>query len=344
MSKTNNQAAIVGIGQTEFSKDSGRSEQQLAAEAVIAACKDAGINPEEIDGCITYTIDNSDEVDLLRSVGCKEINYTVRLPQGGAANAATLYHAKNAVEAGVCDVVVIWRAMNERSQYRFGQPTVSISPDANGSTFIDGGANIGFFSLIASKIVSPTGSVIAFEPTPITFNYLKKNININKINNIIVSDRGLSSTEELLPFLLRNNNPEANSIISKEDESSQNENQIIKISTTTIDKFCSENNIKKIDLIKLDIEGQELEAIKGAREILSINQNIKIIFELNIAFRKNGIEFAKEIFTELNRLNFFNFVTLLNPRISIKNLDNPKDLELIKKITNRHNVNILAYR
>ena len=71
MSKTNNQAAIVGIGQTEFSKDSGRSEQQLAAEAVIAACEDAGINPEEIDGCITYTIDNSDEVDLLRSVGCK---------------------------------------------------------------------------------------------------------------------------------------------------------------------------------------------------------------------------------------------------------------------------------
>ena len=98
MSKTNNQAAIVGIGQTEFSKNSGRSEQQLAAEAVIAACNDAGINPEDIDGCITYTIDNSDEVDLLRSVGCKELNYTVRLPQGGAANAATLHHAKNAVE------------------------------------------------------------------------------------------------------------------------------------------------------------------------------------------------------------------------------------------------------
>ena len=65
---------------------------------------------------------------------------------------------------------------------------------------------------------------------------------------------------------------------------------------------------------------------------------------LNIAFRKNGIEFAKEIFTELNRLNFFNFETLLNPRISIKNLTNSEDLELIKKISNRHNVNILSYR
>ncbi len=214
----------------------------------------------------------------------------------------------------------------------------------NGSTFIDGGANIGFFSLIASKIVGPTGAVIAFEPTPSTLNYLKKNITTNKIKNIIVVDKGLSSSEKQLPFLLSKDNPEANFIMSKEDENLQNKDQIIKISTISIDKFCSENNINKIDLIKLDIEGQELEAIKGAREILTINKNVKIIFELNIAFKKNGIEFAKEIFTELNRLNFFKFETLLNPKISIKNLDNAKDLELIKKITNRHNVNILAYR
>ena len=213
-----------------------------------------------------------------------------------------------------------------------------------GSTFIDGGANIGFFSLIASKVVGATGSVIAFEPTPLTLNYLKKNINVNKIKNIIVIAKGLSSSEKQLPFLLRKDNPEANSIVAKEDDNLQDEGQIINISTISIDKFCSEKNIKKVDLIKLDIEGQELEAIRGAREILLLNQNIKIIFELNIKFRKDGIEFAKEIFTELKRLNFSNYETLLNPRISIKNVDNPKDLELIKKITNRHNVNILAYR
>ncbi|MEP3916006.1 MAG: lipid-transfer protein, partial [Parasphingorhabdus sp.] len=89
------QAAIVGIGQTEFSKKSGRSEQQLAVEAILLACKDAGIDPSEIDGMTTFSLDNSDEVDVMRSLGCKEINYTTRLPQGGASSVTTLVHAKN---------------------------------------------------------------------------------------------------------------------------------------------------------------------------------------------------------------------------------------------------------
>jgi acetyl-CoA acetyltransferase len=137
MVDSSRQAAIVGIGQTEFSKNSGRSEQQLAAEAILAACIDAGISPHEIDGMTTFSLDHSDEVDVMRSLGCREINYTTRLPQGGAASVATIVHAKNAVESGLCDVFVIWRAMNERSQYRFGQPAMSISPDAHSSTFLE---------------------------------------------------------------------------------------------------------------------------------------------------------------------------------------------------------------
>lgn len=131
------QACIVGIGQTEFSKASGRSEQQLAMEAILAACQDAGINPADIDGMTTFDLDNTDEVDVMRSLGAKEIKYTTRLPQGGAASVSTIVHAKNAVESGLCEVFVIWRAMNERSQYRFGQPHHSMSPDAHSSTFME---------------------------------------------------------------------------------------------------------------------------------------------------------------------------------------------------------------
>ncbi|MCR9091516.1 lipid-transfer protein [Algiphilus sp.] len=114
-------AAIAGIGATEFSKESGRSELQLAAECALAACQDAGVSPHDIDGMITFTIDNSDEINLARSLGVKDLAYSGRIPGGGAAAAATLYHAMSLIDAGVCENVLIWRAMNERSQYRFGQ-------------------------------------------------------------------------------------------------------------------------------------------------------------------------------------------------------------------------------
>lgn len=130
-------ATIAGIGQTEFSRASGRSEQRLAAEAARAACADAGFDPARIDGLITFAIDRSDEVDLQRALGIEELRYTVRLPQGGAASATTLVHAARAVESGMCQAVLIWRAMNERSQYRFGQPHAAISLDAHSSTFME---------------------------------------------------------------------------------------------------------------------------------------------------------------------------------------------------------------
>jgi acetyl-CoA acetyltransferase len=116
------EAAIAGIGHTEFSKASGRSELTLAAEASKAALDDAGIHPSEVDGMITFTLDGSDEIHLARCLGVKDLAYTTRIPGGGAAAVATLYQAMALVNAGLCDCVLIWRAMNERSQYRFGQP------------------------------------------------------------------------------------------------------------------------------------------------------------------------------------------------------------------------------
>src|SRR3569833_627295 len=121
MTRTFKEAAIAGIGATEFSKESGRSELQLAAECAKAACDAAGVNPHDIDGMITFTIDNSDEIGLARCLGVKDLAFTTRIPGGGAAAAATIIQAMALVNAGLCNNVLIWRAMNERSQSRFGQ-------------------------------------------------------------------------------------------------------------------------------------------------------------------------------------------------------------------------------
>jgi acetyl-CoA acetyltransferase len=122
-------AAIVGIGQTEFSKNSGRSELQLAAEAVKAAIDDAGLTPADIDGLVTFTQDENDELDLMRSVGITQTRWVSRTPFGGSGSAATVQHAAAAVISGMADAVVIFRAFNERSGQRFGQPAnVQLAP------------------------------------------------------------------------------------------------------------------------------------------------------------------------------------------------------------------------
>ena len=120
MSSLAGRTAIAGIGQTEFSKESGRSELQLACEAVLSAVGDAGLDPRDVDGLVTFTMDTSEEMEVARNLGMREVSFFTRVPYGGGAAAATVMHAAMAVATGAADVVVCWRAFNERSGNRFG--------------------------------------------------------------------------------------------------------------------------------------------------------------------------------------------------------------------------------
>jgi acetyl-CoA acetyltransferase len=126
----NGDTIIAGIGQTEFSKDSGRSELQLAAEASRAAISDAGLTPADIDGMVTFTIDSSGELDLMRAIGMQHVRYWSRTPYGGAGANTTVQHAAIAVSAGAANAVLVYRAFNERSGRRFGQPMPQPGPRA----------------------------------------------------------------------------------------------------------------------------------------------------------------------------------------------------------------------
>jgi len=114
-------AAIVGIGATDFSKDSGRSELRLAAEAVLDALDDAGLSPSDVDGLTTFTMDSNTEVAVARAAGIGELKFFSKIHYGGGAACATVQQAAMAVATGVADVVVAYRAFNERSGMRFGQ-------------------------------------------------------------------------------------------------------------------------------------------------------------------------------------------------------------------------------
>jgi acetyl-CoA acetyltransferase len=128
------ETAIVGIGATEFSKDSGRSELQLAAEAVRDALADAGLRPSDVDGLVTFTMDANAEVAVARELGIPSLSFFSRIAYGGGAACATVQQAAMAVETGMASVVVCYRAFNERSGSRFGrvQTAAAAAPTSGG--------------------------------------------------------------------------------------------------------------------------------------------------------------------------------------------------------------------
>lgn len=116
-----NQAAIAGIGLTEFSKNSGVSELSLAAQCIKAACDDAGLDPSEVDGLVSYTLDSTDEIEVARAVGTGDLKLFSKINYGGGAAVGTILQAVMAVATGVANNVICWRAMNGRSGQRMGQ-------------------------------------------------------------------------------------------------------------------------------------------------------------------------------------------------------------------------------
>ena len=114
------QTAIVGIGATEFSKKSGRSTLRLAVECSDAAIQDAGLRPEQIDGMVLFTTEDNHEIDVARSLGIPQLKHFSRIHHSGGAACATIGQAAMAVQSGVCDYCLVYRAFNERSETRFG--------------------------------------------------------------------------------------------------------------------------------------------------------------------------------------------------------------------------------
>jgi acetyl-CoA acetyltransferase len=124
-------AVIAGIGATEFSKDSGRTELRLAVEACQHALDDAGLSARDVRGMVTFTMDTNPEIDVARSLGIPELTHFSRVHYGGGAACATVQLAAMAVATGVADVVLCYRGFNERSGMRFGAGRQQATPDFN---------------------------------------------------------------------------------------------------------------------------------------------------------------------------------------------------------------------
>jgi acetyl-CoA acetyltransferase len=114
-------AAIVGIGQTAFSRALGRSEYDMAVEAILAACADAGISPRDIDATVRYDMETTDEENLLAALGNPRLRYFVSSAWGGGGSASVLVLAAAAIAAGLATTVLVYRSRARGKQSAYGK-------------------------------------------------------------------------------------------------------------------------------------------------------------------------------------------------------------------------------
>lgn len=148
-----------------------------------------------------------------------------------------------------------------------------------GDFVIDGGANIGFFTMVLSRLVSDHGHVEAFEPSVLNFKKLRANIELNKVENVTAINRALWSedTEVTLHQALDSG---SSSLMPFEGVLNH-----VKVGALTLDNWCL-NYEHKPRLLKLDIEGAELHALIGAGQMLTRGIDF-ITCELNLVALNN---------------------------------------------------------
>jgi FkbM family methyltransferase len=145
-----------------------------------------------------------------------------------------------------------------------------------GMTFFDIGANQGFYSLIAAGRVADTGRVFAFEPIPSVMQKFKRNIEFNKIKNINPEQMAVSRTEGEVAMYVCVDGWESLSSLREPSEDVLSRKEIIQVSTISLNKYVEMRQIRKIDLMKIDVEGGELDVLQGGRQLWTDHRPIVV--------------------------------------------------------------------
>lgn len=150
-----------------------------------------------------------------------------------------------------------------------------------GMTVVDAGANVGFYSILASVLVAGEGCVHSFEPGRLTFKRLLQNLELNNCKNVVPSRTALSNKKKEVIFSVDPLNPTLDSHCFIRTDSDK-----LKLAPTdeivtcqTLDEYFSACDKRTVDFIKIDVEGSELELLQGAEATLAASPKIVILLE-----------------------------------------------------------------
>jgi FkbM family methyltransferase len=145
-----------------------------------------------------------------------------------------------------------------------------------GGVVIDGGANVGFYAILAAKLMGGRGTVIAFEPDPRNFPILQRNIVLNELQSTVRAEcTALSDFDGETEMWISDDVSTCGSLVNMDLASHRS----IRVPSTCLDSYLSAAGIGKIDLLKLDLEGAEPICLRGARRAIQLAD--VLLLELN---------------------------------------------------------------
>jgi FkbM family methyltransferase len=190
-----------------------------------------------------------------------------------------------------------------------------------GEIFIDIGANVGAYSLIASRFVGKSGRVIAFEPASKSFLRLMKNISMNGLTNIIPERKAVIDRNTKIDlYISRNQNLGMSSIFHHDLETGTTES----VEAVSLDSYAEKLGLSRISLIKIDIEGSEFLALKGMQKILD-SMRPKILIELKEETLANSGFQVKDVLDLLTKAGYSKFIIDSKGNISNDLSQQPED-------------------
>jgi len=176
---------------------------------------------------------------------------------------------------------------------------------SEGETFVDIGAYIGYYSILARNIVGEQGKVISFEPNPESYKMLKKNITLNGYENIIAENIALSDEEGFLKLFIGKYTDDSSSLFLAEEV---NEGRYVMVKTMTFDRYCEDQEIGP-SFIKIDAEGAEYKILRGMQKVIAVHHP-KLMFEVHSRhleiqgiFLHSLFDFLKEKEYEIQLIN-----------------------------------------
>lgn len=198
----------------------------------------------------------------MRSLGIADKIYQKKLPGGILMNVNPVEHIQQQL---------FWYGYYEKPVGDMLQQRLQ-----PGSIFIDAGANIGYFSLLAAKQATQ-GRVIAIEPVSATYKALKENIALNKFTNIEALNLAVGDKEEIRTIYLSDT---ANTGMASFQQPYNYAGETETVNTVTIDNLVEKLQLPKVDMVKIDVEGNELAVLKGMTQTIE-KCKPTILLELN---------------------------------------------------------------